>query len=49
MTPAGLHREYATARDEFRAALREMVAFHRSGGTDGEVERACGELLVLPG
>jgi DNA-directed RNA polymerase specialized sigma24 family protein len=44
---ARLHHEYATARDEFRAALREVVAFHHPGGTDGAIERACGELLGL--
>jgi hypothetical protein len=28
MDAARLHHEYATARDEFRAALRTVVAFH---------------------
>ena len=29
--PARLHHEYATARDEFRTALRAVVAFHQPG------------------
>jgi RNA polymerase sigma-70 factor (ECF subfamily) len=45
--PAKVHHEYATARDEFRAALREVVAFHHPGATAGEVDRACAELLGL--
>jgi RNA polymerase sigma-70 factor (ECF subfamily) len=43
--PAGLHREYAKAREEFREALRAVVAFHRPGTVE-EVDRACGELLA---
>jgi RNA polymerase sigma-70 factor (ECF subfamily) len=43
---AKLHHEYAAARDEFRSALRSVVAFHHPGASDGEVERACGELLA---
>jgi RNA polymerase sigma-70 factor (ECF subfamily) len=43
---AKLHHEYATARDEFRAALRTVVAYHHPGATSAEVERACGELLA---
>jgi RNA polymerase sigma-70 factor (ECF subfamily) len=42
---ARLHHEYATARDEFRAALREVVAFHHPNATAGEIDRACGDLL----
>lgn len=42
--PARLHHEYATARDEFRAALREVVAEH-SPGTPGDVERECQRLI----
>jgi RNA polymerase sigma-70 factor (ECF subfamily) len=45
--PAKLHHEYATARDEFRAALREVVAFHHPGASNGDVDRACAELLGL--
>ncbi len=41
---ARLHREYATARQEFRSALLEVVAYHHPG-TPGEVEREAAELL----
>ena len=44
---AKLHHEYATAREEFRAALRVVVAFHHPGATDGEIERACVDLFGL--
>jgi len=44
--PDRLHEEYARAREEFHAALREVVAFHLPG-TPGEVERECEELLSL--
>jgi RNA polymerase sigma-70 factor (ECF subfamily) len=47
--PARLHHEYATARDEFRQALRSVVAFHHPGGTPAEIDRACAELLGLLG
>jgi RNA polymerase sigma-70 factor (ECF subfamily) len=40
-----LHREYAKARDEFHAALRQAVAFHCPAATPGEVERECDALL----
>jgi RNA polymerase sigma-70 factor (ECF subfamily) len=43
---ATLHRQYATAREEFRVALMEVVAFHHPG-TPAEVERECAELLSL--
>jgi RNA polymerase sigma-70 factor (ECF subfamily) len=46
---ARLHREYATAREEFRAALRGVVAFHHPGASAGELDRACEELLALVG
>lgn len=46
---AKLHHEYATAREEFRSSLREVVAFHHPGSTAGEIDRACGELLGLLG
>jgi RNA polymerase sigma-70 factor (ECF subfamily) len=39
-----LHREYATARQEFRAALLEVVAFHHPGTPD-EVEQEAADLL----
>jgi RNA polymerase sigma-70 factor (ECF subfamily) len=46
---AKLHHEYATAREEFLAALREVVAFHHPSGTDTEIDRACSKLLGLFG
>jgi RNA polymerase sigma-70 factor (ECF subfamily) len=41
---ARLHHDYARARDEFKSALMEVVAFHVPG-TSAEVERTCIELL----
>ena len=46
--PRHVHHEYERARDEYRAALREVVAF-RVPGTPGEVERECARLLALFG
>lgn len=44
--PVHLHREYAKARDEFRAALKDVLAsFHGVGGE--ALERECAELLGL--
>jgi RNA polymerase sigma-70 factor (ECF subfamily) len=43
---AALHHEYARARQEFKAALLEVVAFHHPE-TTAEVERACAEFLTL--
>jgi RNA polymerase sigma-70 factor (ECF subfamily) len=43
---AVLHHEYAKARQEFRAALVEVVAFHRPGSA-AEVEEECANLLQL--
>jgi len=48
MDPALLHREYARARQEFKAALRDEVAFHHPG-TSQEIERECAALLSLLG
>jgi RNA polymerase sigma-70 factor (ECF subfamily) len=42
---AALHHEYARARQEFKAALLEVVAFHHPGAP-AEVECACAELLA---
>jgi DNA-directed RNA polymerase specialized sigma24 family protein len=42
-----LHHEYATARDEFRAALCRVVAFHMPNATEPQLETACRELLDL--
>src|SRR5262245_30971633 len=41
---AGLHRAYARARQEFRAALLEVVAFHHPG-SPAEVEQEGASLL----
>ncbi len=46
--PDAVHRDYARARQEFRAALTAVVAFHHPG-TPAEVERTCGELLAILG
>jgi RNA polymerase sigma-70 factor (ECF subfamily) len=40
-----LHHEYARARQEFKAALREVVAFHHPGSPE-EVEQECSNLLA---
>ncbi len=41
-----LHHEYAKARNEFKTALVEVVAFNNPG-SQAEVERECTELLDL--
>jgi len=46
--PEALHREYAKARAEFAAALRDVVAFHVTE-SDGAVERECRDLMSLLG
>ncbi|MFL5341385.1 MAG: sigma-70 family RNA polymerase sigma factor [Gemmataceae bacterium] len=46
---AWLHHQYATARDDFRSALREVVAFHHPDASPAEAERECGELIRLLG
>jgi RNA polymerase sigma-70 factor (ECF subfamily) len=43
-----LHHEYAKARQEFKAALLVVVAFHHPGAP-AEVERDCTHLLWLVG
>jgi RNA polymerase sigma-70 factor (ECF subfamily) len=43
--PIRLHREFARARSEFRAALFEVVATHHPG-THADVERNCEQLLL---
>ena len=45
---AKLHHEYAKARNEFREALVEVVAFH-TPGSKSEVERQTAELIELAG
>jgi DNA-directed RNA polymerase specialized sigma24 family protein len=44
---AKLHHEFATARDEFRAALRRVLAFHMPSGSETQLDTACRELLGL--
>lgn len=46
---AKLHHEYATARDEFRVALRRVVAFHMPTAAEGPLDAACRELLAALG
>ena len=41
-----LHHEYARARQEFRSALREVVALHDPGSPE-DVDRECAQLLSL--
>jgi RNA polymerase sigma-70 factor (ECF subfamily) len=43
---AALHHEYARAREEFRAALLDVVAFHH-GGDRASAVGECRELLAL--
>ncbi len=45
VTAAELHRAYARARQEFRAALLEVVAFHHPG-SPAEVEQEAASLLM---
>jgi RNA polymerase sigma-70 factor (ECF subfamily) len=46
---AKLHHEYATAREEFRTALRSVVAFHHPAAPTGELDHLAAELLALLG
>ncbi len=43
---AVLHHEYAKAREEFRAALLDVVAFHHTGDS-ASAEEECRKLLAL--
>jgi RNA polymerase sigma-70 factor (ECF subfamily) len=43
---AVVHRDYAKARQEFKAALVEVVAFHHPGSRS-EIEQECANLLAL--
>ena len=43
---AWVHHEYATARDEFKVALQDVVAEHQPG-TPGEIERECRRLFDI--
>ncbi len=42
---AWLHHQYATAREEFRAALKHVVKFHQPESTDAEIEAECLNLI----
>jgi RNA polymerase sigma factor (sigma-70 family) len=42
-----VHREYARAREEFKAALSGVVAFHHPGSSSSEIEHECASLLGL--
>jgi RNA polymerase sigma factor (sigma-70 family) len=44
--PAVLHHQYARARDEFRRALRDVVAFEHPDAGDG-LDRHCDEVLAV--
>jgi RNA polymerase sigma-70 factor (ECF subfamily) len=43
---ATLHHEYARGREEFRSALRDVIAFHHPGSPE-DVDRECAQLLSL--
>jgi RNA polymerase sigma-70 factor (ECF subfamily) len=45
---ARLHHEYATARQEFKAALLHVVAFHHPGSA-ANIEQECSNLLAAWG
>lgn len=42
---AKVHHEYAAAREDFRQALRQVVAFHHPGAAAGAIDATCSELL----
>jgi RNA polymerase sigma factor (sigma-70 family) len=42
-----LHHEYARAREEFRAALQKLMAFHQPTASPAQLETLCRELLSL--
>jgi DNA-directed RNA polymerase specialized sigma24 family protein len=44
---AKLHHEFATARDEFRAALTKVVAFHMPAASQPQLDTACRAVLDL--
>ena len=48
MDASEVHREYARARKEFRAALGEVVAYHMPGSAEA-VDRECERLLEMLG
>jgi RNA polymerase sigma-70 factor (ECF subfamily) len=46
---ARLHHDYARARQEFKEALTQLLAFHHPGASPEELERECLGLLALLG
>lgn len=44
---AKLHHEFATARDEFRSALRRVLAFQMPTATEPQLDSACRDVLNL--
>jgi RNA polymerase sigma-70 factor (ECF subfamily) len=46
--PAVVHREYAKARQEFKAALLQVLTFHCPGSQE-HVEQQCADLLAILG
>lgn len=44
---AKLHHEFATARNEFRSALRRVIAFQTPTATESQLDIACLEVLNL--
>jgi RNA polymerase sigma-70 factor (ECF subfamily) len=47
--PARLHHDYARARQEFKRALVEALAFHHPAASPQELERECADLQGLLG
>lgn len=45
--PTWLHHQYATARQEFRTALKQVVQFHHPESTDSELNQICRDLLQM--
>jgi RNA polymerase sigma-70 factor (ECF subfamily) len=48
VAPALVHREYARARQEFKAALLDVLAFHHPG-SPAQIEQHCADLLAIVG
>ena len=46
LQPARIHKDYARAREEFREALREVIAWHLPDAADG-IDEECRNLLAL--
>jgi RNA polymerase sigma-70 factor (ECF subfamily) len=45
---AVVHHEYAKARQEFKAALLQVLAFHHPGSA-ADIEQQCSDLLAILG